>query len=35
MVAEHGGTIVVESEQGRGTTATVRLPLDPLPEALR
>jgi signal transduction histidine kinase len=28
IVTEHGGTIVVESQIGVGTTATVRLPLE-------
>jgi signal transduction histidine kinase len=35
MVGEHGGTINMESEHGRGSTATVRLPLDPMPQARR
>jgi signal transduction histidine kinase len=28
IVRQHGGTILVESESGRGTTFTIRLPLD-------
>jgi two-component system sensor histidine kinase BaeS len=28
MVAEHGGTVWVESEQGQGSIVIVRLPLD-------
>ena len=31
VVTEHGGTIVVESEIGIGTTATVRLPREVSP----
>ncbi len=31
IVTEHGGTIVVESQIGLGTTATVRLPLEVSP----
>jgi signal transduction histidine kinase len=31
VVTEHGGTIVVESQIGIGTTATVRLPLEVSP----
>jgi signal transduction histidine kinase len=27
IVTDHGGTIVLDSEQGRGTTVTIRLPL--------
>jgi two-component system phosphate regulon sensor histidine kinase PhoR len=30
MVAEHGGTIELESQVGVGTTVTLRLPLEPL-----
>ena len=33
LVALHGGTIALASEPGRGTTATVRLPLQPAAEA--
>jgi signal transduction histidine kinase len=31
VVAQHGGTIHYDSEPGRGTTVTVRLPAEPGP----
>jgi len=33
MVEEHGGSIEVVSEEGRGTTFTIRLPYEPLDAA--
>jgi len=31
IVEQHGGTVEITSEQGRGTTAVVRLPLSGAP----
>ncbi|MDE3150690.1 MAG: hypothetical protein KGL93_00430, partial [Gemmatimonadota bacterium] len=34
VAEQHGGTLVIASELGRGTTATVRLPLHPIGDSL-
>jgi signal transduction histidine kinase len=34
FVALHGGTVEIASEEGRGTTAKVRLPVRPVLDAV-